>query len=131
MPKLLIYRAVWTFIVFGTDIHENRRYVHVGRKDTEKLSKIWLEPEVEVAKAGELSIDLSENWSNKIKTDFLAALSDTVRRIDAMPEMYPVSAKNPTVRRCVVTNRIAVYYRIKRYCVEMLSIPSTRRNDTF
>lgn len=56
MPKLLIYRAVWTFIMYGTDVHENRRHVHVGRKDTEELCKIWLEPEVEVAKEGELSI---------------------------------------------------------------------------
>jgi hypothetical protein len=56
MPKLLIYRAIWTFIMFGTDVNENRRHVHVGRKDTEELCKIWLEPEVEVAKAGELSI---------------------------------------------------------------------------
>ncbi len=56
MPKLPIYRAIWTFVMYGTDIYENRRHVHVGRKGTEKLCKIWLEPAVEIAKAGELSI---------------------------------------------------------------------------
>jgi hypothetical protein len=56
MPKLLIYRAIWTFVMFGTDVYENRRHVHVGRKGTEKLCKIWLEPGVEIAKAGELSV---------------------------------------------------------------------------
>ena len=56
MPKLLIYQAVWIFTIFGTDIFENRKHVHVGRKGTEKLCKIWLEPTVEVAKPGELSI---------------------------------------------------------------------------
>lgn len=56
MPKLLIYRAIWTFIMYGTDVYENRRHVHVGRRGTEKLCKIWLEPEVEIAKPGELSV---------------------------------------------------------------------------
>ncbi|MVM38269.1 DUF4160 domain-containing protein [Spirosoma sp. HMF3257] len=55
MPKLLIYRAVWIFTIFGTDIFENRMHIHVGRKGTEKLCKIWLEPTVEIAKPGELS----------------------------------------------------------------------------
>lgn len=55
MPKLLIYRAIWIFTIFGTDIFENRKHIHVGRKGTEKLCKIWLEPEVELSKPGELS----------------------------------------------------------------------------
>lgn len=56
MPKLLIYQAIWIFTIFGTDIFENRKHVHVGRKGTEKLCKIWLEPDVEVAKSGDLSV---------------------------------------------------------------------------
>ena len=55
MPKLLIYRAIWIFTIFGTDIFENRKHIHVGRKGTEKLCKIWLEPDVELSKSGELS----------------------------------------------------------------------------
>lgn len=47
MPKLLI---------FGTDIFENRMHIHVGRKGTQKLCKIWLEPTVEISKPGELSV---------------------------------------------------------------------------
>lgn len=56
MPKLLIYRSIWTFIMYGTDVYENRRHIHVGRRGTEKLCKIWLEPAVEIAKVGELSV---------------------------------------------------------------------------
>ena len=56
MPKLLVYRAIWIFTIFGTDIFENRKHIHVGRKGTERLCKIWLEPEVEIAKSGELSV---------------------------------------------------------------------------
>lgn len=56
MPKLLIYQAVWIFTIFGTDIFENRKHIHVGRKGTVKLCKIWLEPNVEIARPGELSV---------------------------------------------------------------------------
>ena len=56
MPKLLIYQSIWIFTIFGTDIFENRKHVHVGRKGIEQLCKIWLEPVVEIATVGELSI---------------------------------------------------------------------------
>lgn len=54
MPKLLIYQAVWIFTIFGTDIFENRKHVHVGRRGTVKLCKIWLKPIVEITRPGEL-----------------------------------------------------------------------------
>ncbi|MBC7892138.1 MAG: DUF4160 domain-containing protein [Sphingobacteriaceae bacterium] len=68
--------------MYGTDVYENRRYVHVGRKSKERLCKIWLEPEVEIAKSGELSISeqrevieitrqfrsrLLENWEKVVR----------------------------------------------------------------
>lgn len=58
MPKVLIYataRVIWTFLFYGTDFNENRAHVHVGKAGNEKLCKIWLEPEVEVADKGELT----------------------------------------------------------------------------
>ena len=39
----------------GTDNNENRPHVHVGQKDTEHFCKIWLEPDVEIAKQGSLT----------------------------------------------------------------------------
>ena len=58
MPKVLLYttaKIVWTFLFFGSDANENRAHVHVGRKDTKNLAKIWLEPMVQVAKEGDLT----------------------------------------------------------------------------
>ena len=58
MPKVLRYttaKIVWTFLFYGTDVNENRAHVHVGKKDTQNFAKIWLEPEVELAKEGELT----------------------------------------------------------------------------
>lgn len=58
MPKILIYitaRVIWQFLFWNTDYYENRAHVHVGKKGTGRLCKIWIEPNVEVADKGDLT----------------------------------------------------------------------------
>lgn len=62
MPKVLEYIIKGVSLIFlfwNTDVNENRAHVHVGRKVGNKaslrLSKIWLEPEVELAEQGDLT----------------------------------------------------------------------------
>ena len=58
MPIILQYfskRYIWIFLFFGTDVNENRAHVHAGKVNSEKACKIWLEPNVEVAKKGSLT----------------------------------------------------------------------------
>ena len=53
MPKVLLYitaKIMWLFLFYNKDFNENRAHVHVGKKDTQTLCKIWLEPTVEIAK---------------------------------------------------------------------------------
>lgn len=46
---------MWIFLFYNTDFNENRAHVHVGKKGTQDLCKIWLEPSVEVDKNGSLT----------------------------------------------------------------------------
>lgn len=58
MPKILLYitaKVIWNFLFWNTDYHENRAHVHVGKRSTEHLCKIWLEPAVELDKQGDLT----------------------------------------------------------------------------
>ena len=58
MPKVLLFitaKITWIFLFFGTDINENRAHVHVGKKGQDDYCKIWLEPNVEIAKQGEIN----------------------------------------------------------------------------
>ena len=58
MPKILLYitaKVIWQFLFWNTDYHENRAHVHVGKRSTERLCKIWLEPNVELAEKGDLT----------------------------------------------------------------------------
>ena len=58
MPKILLYitaKVIWNFLFWNTDYYENRAHVHVGKRSTERLCKIWLEPIVEVVDKGDLT----------------------------------------------------------------------------
>lgn len=55
MPKILIFKNIWIFVIYATDMYENRMHIHVGRKSTKNLCKIWLEPDVEISKQGDLN----------------------------------------------------------------------------
>ena len=58
MPKILLYitaKIIWQFLFWNTDYNENRAHVHVGKRGTEHLCKIWLEPVVELAQKGDLT----------------------------------------------------------------------------
>lgn len=56
MPKLLILRNL-VFLIFGVDITENRRHIHVVKKSAKVFipAKIWLEPEIIVEKNGDFT----------------------------------------------------------------------------
>ncbi len=74
MPKLLIFKDIWIFVIYATDKYENTKHVHIGKKSMRKLCKIWLEPEIEISKSGELTrkeqkkvLEITE----KYKTDLI------------------------------------------------------------
>ena len=46
---------MWLFLFWNTDTNENRAHVHVGKKGSQRLCKIWLEPEIEIADKGEFT----------------------------------------------------------------------------
>ena len=59
MPKILLYitaKVIWSFLFWNTDYNEKRAHVHVGKRSTEHLCKIWLEPVVELDKQGRVNV---------------------------------------------------------------------------
>ena len=72
MPKILLYitaKVIWNFLFWNTDYYENRAHVHVGKRNTERLCKIWLEPVVEIEDKGDLT-DAQAKEVLKIATDY-------------------------------------------------------------
>ena len=72
MPKILLYitaKVIWNFLFWNTDYYENRAHVRVGKKSTEHLCKIWLEPMVEIEDKGDLT-DAQVKEVLKIATEY-------------------------------------------------------------
>lgn len=64
---------MWVFLFYNKDFNENRAHVHVGKKDTQTLCKVWLEPKVEISKQGDLTdaqvkevLGLAEIYKDKL-----------------------------------------------------------------
>ncbi|MBO0930495.1 type II toxin-antitoxin system RelE/ParE family toxin [Fibrella aquatilis] len=72
---------------------------------------------------------LGENWSQRVKTDFLAKLSDTLERISQMPDLYRHSEKRPGLRECVLTKHTTLYYRLLSNEIEVVALLPTRRGS--
>ena len=75
MPKLLIYKDIFIYLIFSVDIHESRRHVHVAKKSVRNFNpaKIWLEPEVEISKQGDFKdkelkeiLEIAVKYRNKL-----------------------------------------------------------------
>jgi len=90
----LIYitaKIIWQFLFYNTDYYENRAHVHVGKRDTQDLCKIWLEPDIELAKKGDLTdsqvkevLEIVENHKDQLMQqwqNFKAGNKITIIRI--------------------------------------------------
>lgn len=69
---------------------------------------------------------LQNNYSNKVKLDFLVRLSEKLLLIEKMPFMYPVSPNNSRVRRCVIHKNAVCFYEVDNEKIYILSIADTR-----
>ena len=92
MPKILIFNAIWIFIIYPTDMYENRMHVHVGKKDSFDLCKIWLEPNIEIVKPGELT-KKEQNEVLNIAKKYSDLLEQQWKDFVAGKKIKPIKAK--------------------------------------
>ena len=51
-------------------------------------------------------------------------------KIVAMPDMFPVSIREPGLRKCVLSRRTSIYYRVVDEYLEVISIRDNRMDAT-
>lgn len=71
---------------------------------------------------------LDREWSVQVRQRFLMTLSNKMEQISERPLMYQASAKRKSIRRCVVTKQIILYYRIRHQEIEIITIQNARRD---
>jgi len=77
-----------------------------------------------------LSDFLLENWSLKVKNDFIEKLTSKINQISEQPESCPQSSEFKGLFKCVVTKQTTLYYRINldRKEIEIITVFDTRQN---
>ena len=73
---------------------------------------------------------LLENWSLKVKNEFLTKLNDKIDQIISHPNSCPNSEEIKGLYKCVVTKQTTFYYRVnlKNEEIEIISFFDTRAN---
>lgn len=79
-------------------------------------------------KLDKLIIYLIEEWSLKIKNEFISKLDNVVEQIKNNPELFPKSNKGNNVRKCVVTKHTTLFYKFDSNQIYILTIFDNRQN---
>ncbi len=81
-------------------------------------------------KLKELTEYLSENWSYKVKKDFLAKLTAKIKQISLNPESCQKSMEFGGIYKCVVTKQTTFFYRVnfEKKEIEIITLFDTRQD---
>ena len=71
---------------------------------------------------------LLENWSEKVKDEFIQKLDNNIGVIQTQPEIFPESKKGKKLRRCVITKQTTLYYRFNSKRINIVTIFDTRQD---
>lgn len=71
---------------------------------------------------------LLEEWSLKVKNDFIKKLDKSIDVIKSKPKSFPESSINKGLRKCVVTKQISLFYRFDAKNIYILTLFDTRQH---
>jgi plasmid stabilization system protein ParE len=55
---------------------------------------------------------LSKEWDTGVLNNFLDRVEEALEHVRSNPKLYPLHRPNENVRRCVIHDRIVLYYRV-------------------
>lgn len=70
---------------------------------------------------------LIEEWSLRVKNEFVEKLDHCIDIIKQQPEIFPESNKRKGLRKCVVTAQTTLYYRFNSKRINVVTIFDTRQ----
>ena len=71
---------------------------------------------------------LEQEWSLKVKNEFIKKLDRCVLQISKHPESCPVSKDFSGLYKCVVTKQTTLYYRIKEKEIQVIAFFDNRQD---
>jgi len=88
---------------------------------------------VVISKTAERKLDalfnyLENNWSVKVKINFIQKLDKNISLIKTQPESFPVSLKAKGLHKCVITKQTTLFYRFDDEKIKIVTIFDSRQN---
>lgn len=88
---------------------------------------------VDISKTAQKKLDrliefLEEEWSEKIKQEFVIKLDNSIRIIKSQPEAFPESNLRKGLRKCVITKQTTLYYRYNSRKIFLVTLFDTRQD---
>ncbi len=71
---------------------------------------------------------LEENWSSKVKEEFILKLKSSVEQISVYPESCMQSNLKKGLYRYVITKKTSFYFRIVKTDIEIITLFDNRQN---
>lgn len=75
-----------------------------------------------------LLVYLKEEWSTKVKHDFVQKLDKSLKQIQELPDSFPESDNIRGLRKCVVTKQTTVFYKYSDTTIYVVTIFDNRQN---
>jgi len=75
-----------------------------------------------------LLVYLEEEWSTKVKHEFVLKLDKSLKQIQKLPDSFPESEKIRGLRKCVVTKHTTVFYKYSEITIDIITIFDNRQN---
>lgn len=71
---------------------------------------------------------LENEWSEKVKSDFIVKLDRALNLIKSNPESFQKSELVKGLHRCVITSKTTIYYRYNNEFVFIVTLFDNRQN---
>jgi plasmid stabilization system protein ParE len=74
---------------------------------------------------------LSEEWNTVVINDFIDRVEEVLANIKSNPKLYPSHRPEENVHKCVIHERITLYYRIvDDECIDLLTFWNTSQDPS-
>lgn len=73
---------------------------------------------------------LQEEWSVKVKREFIKKLDKSIDQIATHPKSCPESHEFKGLHKCVVTKQTSLFYRIKKEEIEVITLFDNRQDPS-
>jgi len=81
-----------------------------------------------IKKLESILVYLEEEWSAKVKHDFIQKLDKSLKQIQKHPYSFPESEKIQGLRKCIVTRQTTVFYKYSNTTIDVVIIFDNRQN---